>query len=105
MKKTILFLVLPVLFACSSKNDLTMDRSPKEFHGKMFAGEMAIGGETTGFILEATNGNTYELYMKNTGKLAKFHNKNVKVIGRATEASGVEVLKRNIIEVTEIQEE
>ena len=66
---------------------------------------MAIGGETTGIVLEATDGKTYELYMKNTGQLKKYHDKKVHIKGRYTVTSGTEILKREIIEVAEIQEE
>lgn len=83
------------------------DAKASEWTGKLQTGVVAIGGETTGTVLETKNGR-FELDLgrdetlrKNADKLG---GKQVKVSGTLTVRKGVEVKERRIIKVTDLKE-
>jgi hypothetical protein len=73
-----------------------------QVRGKLSTGIMAIGGETTGTILETKDG-TWELELKGSTKLSeladKLNGKTVVVRGVPERREGVEIKERRIIKV------
>jgi hypothetical protein len=80
----------------------------ERFEGVLHTGVMAVGGETTGTVLERADGNTCELdFGKNTGlrQLAgTLNGKKVVVTGKLVSRPGLEVKQRHIVEVQELRE-
>lgn len=77
-----------------------------EFRGTLTTGIMAIGGETTGIILQTKDG-AWELDLQGNRDLLKLseqlNGKQVVVKGTPTEKAGVEIATRRIIKVTELK--
>lgn len=75
-----------------------------EITGKIQTGMMAIGGETTGVILNSSEG-TFELKLaeKMTESALDYDGKLVRVTGVLSTVSGIEIKKRRIIEVKKIE--
>ena len=80
----------------------------KTFKGTLQTGIIAIGGETTGVILETEEGAQYELDLGKNEELRKLANKlngkKVVVQGDYNPRKGVEVSERHIIEVKSLKE-
>ncbi len=80
---------------------------PVEMNGKLRTGIVAVGGETTGTIIETKNG-TFELDFGKDKELRqkadKFNGKMVRVAGTLTVRKGVEVKERRIITVKKLEE-
>lgn len=97
---TALVLALP-LFAADEKSKQV------ELEGKLRTGIVAIGGETTGTIIQVKK-EFYELdFGKNKElqqKAKKLNGKNVKVVGTLVIRKGVEVKVRRIVTVTKLEE-
>lgn len=76
--------------------------------GTVRTGIMAIGGETTGIVLE-TDAGTFELDVggnqENAAKLEALNGRAVTILGPVRTKNGVEVKNRRIIEVTAIRAE
>ena len=105
-------LSLFMVFAISQAGDNQKDAKEKEaekmeFTGKLRTGIVAIGGETTGTILETKKG-SFELdFGKQKDlrqKAEKLNGKNVTVVGRLDIRKGVEVKERRIVTVTSLEE-
>ncbi len=78
-----------------------------EFTGKLKTGIMAIGGETTGTIIETKDGK-YELQLGKNAELRakadKLNGKQVTVTGTLVVRPGVEVKERKIVTVATLTE-
>lgn len=78
-----------------------------EFTGKLRTGIVAIGGETTGIIIETKKG-AFELDFGEQKELRqkaeKLDGKNVTVVGKLEIRKGVEVKERRIVIVTSLEE-
>jgi hypothetical protein len=96
-----LSLVTAVIAADNGNNG----NSKCEKTGTLVVGVVAIGGETTGVVLHAKQGN-WELdfqHNKELEKLAETLNKrSVTVTGTCRKIKGVEISERHIIEVTRL---
>jgi hypothetical protein len=79
----------------------------KTYEGTLQTGIMAIGGETTGVILETGKGSPYELDLGSNEELRKLaeklNGKKVVVQGEYKPRQGVEVSERRIIEVKSLE--
>jgi hypothetical protein len=79
----------------------------KTYEGTLQTGIMAIGGETTGVILETGEGSPYELDLGSNEELRKLaeklNGKKVVVQGDYKPRPGVEVSERRIIEVKSLE--
>ncbi len=88
---------------------LGAEKGPKKVEktGKLKTGIVAIGGETTGTIVETKDG-TFELDLGKDkelrAKAEKLSGKKVTVTGTLEVRKGVEVKERKIIKVTELKE-
>ena len=89
--------------------DRAKDKEPAkkmEWKGTLRTGVVAIGGETTGVVLD-TKGGKFELDLGKNKELrdraAKLNGKPVTVTGTLTVRKGVEVKERRIIRVTELK--
>jgi hypothetical protein len=103
-----LFVVLALGQAGQNQKDAKdKDVKKMELTGKLRTGIVAIGGETTGTILETKKG-TFELelgkQMELRQKAEKLNGKNVTVVGKLEIRKGVEVKERRIITVTSLEE-
>lgn len=105
------FMFLTVAAAFLSLAAFAADKnSPKqvEMKGKLRTGVVAIGGETTGIVLEAAEGK-FELDLGKNKELRqkadKLDGKNVVVTGTLQVRKGVEVKERKIITVSGLKEE
>ncbi len=80
---------------------------PQTFNGTLRTGIMAIGGETTGIVLETPSGR-YELDVSGSpqaaAKVDQLAGKKVTVLGDYRPRPGVEVKERRIIVVRELRE-
>jgi len=73
---------------------------------------MAIGGESTGWVLELESAahidgkqvNSVQVSYRNTGKLEKLGNKRVTAVGKLTRRQGVETGEQPVLEVSSIKE-
>lgn len=96
-----------VVLALSQAGDNQKDAKKVELTGKLRTGIVAIGGETTGTILETKKG-TYELDFGKQKELRqkaeKLDGKNVNVAGRLDIRKGVEVKERRIVSVSSLEE-
>ena len=106
MNKALLFALLGSLLALSA---VAADGEGKkvEVKGKLRTGIVAIGGETTGIILETDQG-TFELDPGKSRELrekaAKLDGKMVAITGILHVREGVEVKARKIIAVNTLEE-
>ena len=103
-----LFMVFAISQAGDSQKDAKdKDAKKVELTGKLRTGIVAIGGETTGTLLETKKG-TYELDFGKQKELRqkaeKLNGKNVKVVGKLEIRKGVEVKERRIVTVTSLEE-
>jgi hypothetical protein len=96
-------LALPA-FAADKDKDKDKDEPKKvEVKGKLHTGVVAIGGETTGVVVETEKEGSYELDLGKDKELRdkadKLDGKAVVVAGTLTVRKGVEVKERRIIAV------
>jgi len=103
-----LFVVLALSYAGDNQKDAKdKDAKKMELTGKLRTGIVAIGGETTGTILETKKG-SYELEFGKQKELRqkaeKLNGKNVTVVGKLEIRKGVEVKERRIVTVTSLEE-
>ena len=103
-----LFMVFAVSQAGDNQKDVKdKDTKKMELTGKLRTGIVAIGGETTGTILETKKG-TFELEFGKQKELRqkaeKLNGKNVTVVGKLEIRKGVEVKERRIVTVTSLEE-
>jgi len=93
--------------ATDSKTDKPKGSEKVEFTGKLSHPVYAIGGETTGTVIETKKGN-YELDLGGKKNLRKqveqLKGKQVVVVGTLKVVKGVEIPERRIITVSEIKE-
>lgn len=104
MRTTVLGCVALLAFALAA---LAADEPKKiEVSGTLKTGIIAVGGETTGIIIQAKD-KTYELdFGKDKelrAKAEKLHNKKVDVVGTLIVKKGVEVKERRIITVSKLE--
>jgi opacity protein-like surface antigen len=93
---------------CAAAADDKKDE-PKasEWTGKLQTGVVAIGGETTGTVLQTKEGSFELSFGQDKGlrnSAEKFGGKQVTVTGKLNVRKGVEVKERRIITVTAIKE-
>ena len=85
-----------------------VDPKPVEMKGVLHAGVAAVGGETTGVVIETKDGR-YELDLGANKELRdkadKLEGKTVVVKGQLTTRKGVEVAERKIVVVSELRSE
>jgi hypothetical protein len=103
-----LFVALALSQAQDSQKDAKdKDAKKMELTGKLRTGIVAIGGETTGTILETKKG-TFELEFGKQKELRqkaeKLNGKTVTVVGKLEIRKGVEVKERRIVTVTSLEE-
>ncbi len=103
-----LFVTLAICQAGDNQKDAKdKDAKRMELTGKLRSGIVAIGGETTGTLLETKMG-TFELdfgKQKDLRKKAqKLNGKTVTVVGKLEIRKGVEVKARKIVTVTSLEE-
>jgi len=93
--------------ASDSKTDKPKGNAKVEFTGKLSHPVFAIGGETTGTVIETKKGN-YELDLGGKKDLLKkveeLKGKQVVVVGTLKVVKGVEIPERKIITLGEIKE-
>ena len=103
-----LFVALTLCQAGDDQKDAKdKDAKKMELTGKLRTGIVAIGGETTGTILETKKG-TFELEFGKQKELRqkaeKLNGKSVTVVGKLEIHKGVEVKERKIVTVTTLDE-
>ncbi|HYT94217.1 MAG TPA: hypothetical protein VEL76_36210 [Gemmataceae bacterium] len=98
------FLAAP---ATNAQKDDPKGKEKVEFTGKLSHPVFAIGGETTGTVIETKKG-TYELDLGGKKELLKqveaLNGKQIVVRGTLKVVKGLEIPKRQIITVSEIKE-
>lgn len=109
---TVLILLVPFLAARHSPLVTAQDKADASYmkieaKGKLKAGIVAIGSETTGFELETKTGTVELNFGRNRDMQAKASNldgKTVAVTGTLVVRKGVEVKLRVIVNVTSVKE-
>jgi Protein of unknown function (DUF5818) len=101
-------LLLLIGFACiGSVRAGETKEAMKTFEGTLQTGIIAVGGETTGIILNTEKGERYELELGKNEELRKLadelNGKKVVVEGNYKPRKGVEVEERRIIEVESLK--
>lgn len=105
MRKQTLVLIVAAVFGMAMMVNAQKDKDPvEEWTGTLRLGIQAIGGETTGIVLETPKGK-FELKAANDGIAAAFKKldkQKVVVKGTLRRQPGVEVKERAIITVTKV---
>lgn len=93
--------------AIDCQKDDSKGKEKMEFTGKLVHPVFAIGGETTGTVIETKKG-TYELDLGGKKEILKqvelLKGKQVVVVGVLRVVKGIEIPERQIISVAEIRE-
>ena len=99
MQKLVSFFLFAASFAIASQSPGDLPEERVELIGKLHAGRLAVGGETTGATLKAQDGTSYELLLRDAQLAKRLDGKQVRVTGRLRTARGVEAPVRRIVDV------